>query len=174
MVWTVCPPESKELERPGGSHLPSFVAPQDAPLSDNRRMQINDHNEVHPKRSVIIHYFLIFLCGRYNAWKFTSDCMPVHYLYFNIRPDNRSSACRFLTAPESFSSLAFHFRSHRSTVRKIVSECVDVIIKQLQPVFCPFPTKESLAAAADGFCKRWDFPNCIGACDGKHVYLSVS
>lgn len=33
------------------------------------------------------------------------------------------------------------------------------------------PEQESWQTVADGFCKKWEFPNCIGAIDGKHIRI---
>lgn len=35
---------------------------------------------------------------------------------------------------------------------------------------CP-STEQEWRDVADGFQSRWQFPNCIGAIDGKHVLL---
>lgn len=31
------------------------------------------------------------------------------------------------------------------------------------------PTQEEWVTLGDGFYNRWQFPNCMGAVDGKHV-----
>ena len=33
------------------------------------------------------------------------------------------------------------------------------------------PTKVDWVKTADGFERQWNFPNCIGALDGKHVII---
>ena len=38
----------------------------------------------------------------------------------------------------------------------------------------PLPNKESWLRIANEFEKKWDFPHCIGAIDGKHVVIQVS
>ncbi|XP_077557278.1 uncharacterized protein LOC144172453 isoform X2 [Haemaphysalis longicornis] len=35
------------------------------------------------------------------------------------------------------------------------------------------PTTEDWAASADGYSRRWQFPNCLGAVDGKHVAIAA-
>ena len=39
-------------------------------------------------------------------------------------------------------------------------------------VFFQFPhTEEEWKAVAKGFQDRWNFPNCLGALDGKHIAI---
>ncbi|XP_077539619.1 uncharacterized protein LOC144152261 isoform X2 [Haemaphysalis longicornis] len=35
------------------------------------------------------------------------------------------------------------------------------------------PTTEDWAASADGYSRRWQFPNCLGAVNGKHVAIAA-
>lgn len=37
----------------------------------------------------------------------------------------------------------------------------------------PQPTTEDWIQIAEGFRERWDFPNCLGAIDGKHVVIQA-
>ncbi|KAE8291511.1 hypothetical protein D5F01_LYC11119 [Larimichthys crocea] len=39
--------------------------------------------------------------------------------------------------------------------------------------FLPRPTQETWEEVADGFWKKWTFPNCLGAIDGKHVTIQA-
>lgn len=34
-------------------------------------------------------------------------------------------------------------------------------------------TPEKWKSVADGFCRRWNFPNCLGAIDGKHIAITA-
>lgn len=43
--------------------------------------------------------------------------------------------------------------------------------KQLVPLFLPQKTASDFEKIADEFNKKWNFPNCIGAVDGKHVRI---
>ena len=38
----------------------------------------------------------------------------------------------------------------------------------------PVPSKVEWQTIADNFFARWNFPNCIGAIDGKHVMIQCS
>lgn len=42
----------------------------------------------------------------------------------------------------------------------------------LQPQFLPKPDAELWTKTADGYFTRWNFPNCIGSVDGKHIRLT--
>jgi len=35
----------------------------------------------------------------------------------------------------------------------------------------PVPTTEMLLAMSNEFCLKWNFPNCVGSIDGKHIQL---
>ena len=35
----------------------------------------------------------------------------------------------------------------------------------------PVPSEDKWKSIADEFYERWNFPNCIGAIDGKHVMI---
>lgn len=58
-----------------------------------------------------------------------------------------------------------------STVGNIVKEVVTAIWDELHPIHMPIPTKQTFLQIADSFFRLWNFPNCIGAVDGKHVRI---
>ena len=45
----------------------------------------------------------------------------------------------------------------------------DTIWDALAPTYLPEHKKEDWKNIAAGFYLRWNFPNCLGALDGKHV-----
>lgn len=47
------------------------------------------------------------------------------------------------------------------------------IIKRLQPEVMPVPTEETWKQVAEKFWDLWNFPNCIGAIDGKHIKIQA-
>lgn len=55
-----------------------------------------------------------------------------------------------------------------STVRSIVIDTCKAIWLKLFPAHMPVPTQEHLNASKTAFWNRWNFPNCVGAIDGKH------
>ncbi|KAM4026934.1 uncharacterized protein ACNLHF_008145 [Anomaloglossus baeobatrachus] len=76
---------------------------------------------------------------------------------------------RFLATGESYTSLHLQFRVGKSTISEIVRCTCGVIWEKLQPMVMPSPTEETWLQVAAGFQTVANFPNCIGAVDGKHV-----
>lgn len=70
---------------------------------------------------------------------------------------------------ESYRSLAFHFRLGRTTVSEIVSETCNILWSTLKDEYMPIPTTEKWYEIADEYFDKWNFPNCIGSIDGKHI-----
>lgn len=58
-----------------------------------------------------------------------------------------------------------------STVGKIVKESVGVIWNIFQPIRMPVPTTETFLKISTDYFNVWNFPNCLGALDGKHVKM---
>lgn len=48
-------------------------------------------------------------------------------------------------------------------------EVCDAIWIKLAPIFMPHPTKSTWENNERHFKAKWNFPNCVGAIDGKHV-----
>ncbi|KAM4050541.1 uncharacterized protein ACNLHF_016820 isoform 1-T2 [Anomaloglossus baeobatrachus] len=76
---------------------------------------------------------------------------------------------RFLATGESYSSLHLQFRVDKATISEIVRYTCNVIWQKLQPIVMPSPTEETWLQVAAGFQNVANFPNCIGAIDGKYV-----
>jgi len=47
--------------------------------------------------------------------------------------------CRFLASGDSFQTIAFSFRLHKSTVLGIVAETCSALLNLLQPIYMPVP-----------------------------------
>ncbi|KAJ8937744.1 hypothetical protein NQ318_009154 [Aromia moschata] len=77
----------------------------------------------------------------------------------------------FLSTGLAFRSLAYSFRMSHSTIRKVVYETCSAIWKKLHSQHLPRPTKESLLRSAMTFYDKWNFPNCAGCIDGKHIRI---
>lgn len=60
------------------------------------------------------------------------------------------------------------FRVGKSSVREIVLETADVIWKKLKDIYVREPNEKKLLSISEAFYKKWNFPNVIGALDGKH------
>ena len=81
-------------------------------------------------------------------------------------------ALRFLATVETVRSLAFQFRISRPAISYIVTSLCQAIIKNMEPVYLKVPSsEEEWFAIANKFYEEWQFPNCIGAIDGKHLVM---
>uniref|UniRef100_A0A803K7W3 DDE Tnp4 domain-containing protein n=1 Tax=Xenopus tropicalis TaxID=8364 RepID=A0A803K7W3_XENTR len=78
---------------------------------------------------------------------------------------------RYLATGQSFSALYYQFLVGRSTISCIVRETCTVIWEQLQPNVMPQPTEKSWLHIAEEYYGKTNFPNCLGALDGKHVRM---
>lgn len=41
----------------------------------------------------------------------------------------------------------------------------------LTPILLKMPTKDDLIQISEEFWRKWNFPNCVGAIDGKHIRI---
>lgn len=83
-----------------------------------------------------------------------------------------AATLRFLATGESYSSLEFQFRISKSTLSNMIPYVCNVIYTVLKDDYlaCPQSELEWLNIAKE-FQDRWQFPNCLGAGDGKHIRL---
>jgi hypothetical protein len=78
----------------------------------------------------------------------------------------------YLTTGNSQISLSFEFRVGRSTICSIIRDTCLALWESLQPEFVRAPSsEEDWKGISSEFYKSWNFPNCIGAIDGKHVTI---
>ena len=98
---------------------------------------------------------------------------PINLVRQNVNVDERVAVTlRYLATGESFHSLEYSFRISRQLISDIVLETSHAIFKELQPEFLKTPdTIDEWQAIADAFLERWQFPNGIGAIDGKRVLI---
>lgn len=78
---------------------------------------------------------------------------------------------RYLATGCYFADLHYAYRLGKSTVIDIVQKTCDVIWKKLKNIVMKEPTKEEWKQISTGFEKYSNFPNCIGAIDGKHIRI---
>lgn len=71
----------------------------------------------------------------------------------------------------SFRHLAFEFRLGRQTISEIVYSTCVALCEEFGHEYIPEPTVESLEIVAKKYLELWQFPNCIGAIDGRHCEL---
>lgn len=83
------------------------------------------------------------------------------------------SLFKFLATGMSYRSLAFSFRMGLTTIREIVHTTCEALWRILQPLVMPQPTECMWKEIEKGFSTRWNFPNAVGAVDGKHVVIQA-
>ncbi|XP_069595381.1 uncharacterized protein [Ranitomeya imitator] len=76
---------------------------------------------------------------------------------------------RFLATGLSYAGLHLEFLIGRSTISVIVRTTCSQIWLKLNEVVMPEPKMDDWLKIATGFQNTCDFPNCIGAVDGKHI-----
>ena len=93
----------------------------------------------------------------------------------NISPGERLAlTIRYLATGNSQTSLSFNFRIGRSTVSNIVKETCSAIWDVLVKDYVKAPsTAEDWRGIGFQFAQLWNFPNCIGAIDGKHIVIQA-
>ena len=79
----------------------------------------------------------------------------------------------FLATGNSYNTLATRFRVGMSTIQKVVNATCAAIWDELQEGYMPVPDINHWHHSEQGFCTKWNFPNCIGAIDGKHVVMQA-
>nr|CAH7734521.1 unnamed protein product [Callosobruchus chinensis] len=58
-----------------------------------------------------------------------------------------------------------------STVGKIIKEVCAALWEVFQPLHMKQPTTADFLRISEEYNRLWDFPNCIGAWDGKHIRI---
>ena len=78
---------------------------------------------------------------------------------------------RYLATCDSFATIACSYRVGIFTVCGLVREVASAIWTTLVEEVMPVPTREDWRTMAEHFEWYWNFPNTIGAIDGKHVVI---
>ena len=79
--------------------------------------------------------------------------------------------CRFLAPGDSYVTLKTRFRMGLSTIHDIIRDTCRAIWITFKNEVMPDPSLERWQEIEKGFRVRWNFPNCLGALDGKHVNI---
>ncbi|XP_054747281.1 putative nuclease HARBI1 [Anastrepha obliqua] len=89
-----------------------------------------------------------------------------------ITPNMRlSSTLRYLATGEKFEDLKFLTVISPRSLGVIVIETCEAIISCLSNAIKVPQSEIEWKAIADGFEEIWNFPNCLGAIDGKHIAI---
>ena len=94
-------------------------------------------------------------------------CVDVYFTYLILY----FSFIRYLATGCTFKDIHFHFRIGPSTARKIVKEVCQKIWEHLHELCIPELKQDDWLKIADGINARSQFPNCLGAIDGKHIRM---
>lgn len=74
---------------------------------------------------------------------------------------------------ESYRSLAFQYRVSHSWISAIIKEVSTAIMKTMLQLVIPLPKDDQLKRISNQYLLRWNFPNCVGAIDGKHIRMKA-
>uniref|UniRef100_A0A1X7V4S1 DDE Tnp4 domain-containing protein n=1 Tax=Amphimedon queenslandica TaxID=400682 RepID=A0A1X7V4S1_AMPQE len=81
----------------------------------------------------------------------------------------------FLVSGESQTSISSSFRVGKASVCHMIYKTCCVLWKVLYKKFLPFSlTKDEWKKISHEFWMLWQFSNCLGAIDGKHVQIQAS
>ncbi|PIK47147.1 putative nuclease HARBI1 [Apostichopus japonicus] len=109
----------------------------------------------------------------------SSNAYPVLRTWIEYLKEDDPQICflpsyhTFLATGDSYKSFAYSYRVGKSTIVGIVPETCEILWRKLQPLYMPVPKRKDWETTAEGFLNRWQFPNCIGAIDGKHVVIQT-
>ena len=81
-------------------------------------------------------------------------------------------ALRYLASGDSQQSLALNFHVGRTTVCNIIRETCEAIWSALSDGYLKaLQNQEDWIQISQNFYKEWDFPNCLGPLDSKHIAI---
>lgn len=80
----------------------------------------------------------------------------------------------YLASGDLMKSVARQFWVGESTASQIIRETCNVLWIALKDEVMPEMSHQMWKKIANEFAVKWQFPNCIGAIDGKHVSIHVS
>ncbi|XP_058984567.1 putative nuclease HARBI1 isoform X1 [Musca domestica] len=79
---------------------------------------------------------------------------------------------RHLATGENYTQLAYGFRISKAAISIIVPETINALYWVLKDEFFKVPrTADEWKIIANDFEKKWNFPFCLGALDGKHIAI---
>nr|XP_039255049.1 protein ANTAGONIST OF LIKE HETEROCHROMATIN PROTEIN 1-like [Styela clava] len=93
-----------------------------------------------------------------------------------IPPEERLAVTlRYLVTGDSYQTIGFSYRIHNTTISQIIPETCAAIWDSLQPLFMAVPSENQWKIIANDFKQLglWQFPNCVGSIDGKHVVIQA-
>ncbi|KAK3931751.1 Protein ALP1-like [Frankliniella fusca] len=121
----------------------------------------------------------------YNFMRMTPECfdrllaliMPFIRKYSWRKPippgERLAITLRYLASGDSQTSLSFLFRVSNQAISKIVLETTSVIWSVLKKTVFPKLDRDLWLKTAAEFEVMWNIPHCLGAVDGKQVYIKA-
>ncbi|XP_044003548.1 uncharacterized protein LOC122849064 [Aphidius gifuensis] len=77
---------------------------------------------------------------------------------------------RFLATGESYRSMEYSTRISAGTISQIIPETCRVIYTLLRKEYLKIPnTRDEWEKISNEFFRQWQFPNCLGAMDGRRI-----
>ncbi|GFV24546.1 putative nuclease HARBI1 [Trichonephila clavipes] len=77
----------------------------------------------------------------------------------------------YLATGDLMASLSYLFRIGRSTTSAIIRETCKAISSSLKPIVLAKTDRTKWLDIAEAYYEQWQFPNCLGAIDRKHVLI---
>ena len=68
-------------------------------------------------------------------------------------------------------TVALLFRISKEIMYRMILEVCSVIQITLMPIYLQFPDEQGWLKILNDYWNKWQFPNCIGALDGKHFRI---
>ncbi len=79
---------------------------------------------------------------------------------------------QYLATGDSYHSLMYNFQVAHNTISSIVRDVCKAIINEYATEVIAAPTTEAESLQiADLFSSRWNFHNCLGSMDEKHIAI---
>lgn len=80
---------------------------------------------------------------------------------------------RYFSGEVSMRSISYYFLRGETTVRNIIETTAKTLWEVLQPLYMPIPNQIMWKTIADRYNELWNFPNCVGSIDGKHIRIKA-
>ena len=82
---------------------------------------------------------------------------------------------RYLVTGDAFVTIGASYRMSPSAISQIIPETCNALWKNLlESKYIDVPkTEKKWREIADAFCRSWNFPNLVGAINGKYVFIQA-